>query len=343
MARRFCRGTAPRVVLHPGGHIHETWMVTAGPEELVLQRLNTLVFQDPVLMVDNVMRVTAHLQRRGGRAADIAFTRDGGPIAYDDEARPWRAFRRVPRAVSHPVVTTAETAREVGRAFGRFFAAVQDLPGPPLEEPIPGFKDFHRRKADFEFLIELDPFGRAGSCRRDIEDVRHFHRLIKVLDAAVESGRLPLRTVHNDAKAANALLDEETGEALCVIDLDTVAAGTVLFDVGDLLRSATITVPEDGDPAGVGVRDNQVEGALCGFLAEAGAALTGGERDLIPLAGPLMAYESAMRFLTDFLAGDVYFRVNRPRHNLDRTRAQLRILEALDRAGDRVGDIVAGA
>ncbi|MFP5318487.1 MAG: phosphotransferase enzyme family protein [Acidimicrobiia bacterium] len=345
VARRFCAGgPLQSVELHPGGHIHETYMVRAGSTELVLQRVNTMVFQDPVQMMDNVLRVTAHLRRKApGLAAEIVPSRDGGPLVYDDELRPWRAFRRVPGSVSQTVVTSADAATQVGRAFGRFLASVQDLPGPPLPEPIVGFKDFARRKADFEFLVDLDPFDRAGSCRREIEDVRHHHRLVKTLHAAVDTGWLPLRTVHNDAKAANALLDEATGEALCVVDLDTVAPGTVLFDVGDILRSATVTAPEDGDPASVAIRDNQVEGAICGFLSEAGDLLTDGERELIALAGPLMAYESALRFLTDFLAGDVYFRVNRPRHNLERTRAQLRILAALDRIADRVANLAAGA
>lgn len=345
MARRFCSdGPVQHVEPLPGGHIHETFLVRAGSTEFVLQRVNTMVFQDPLQMMDNVLRVTAHLVRKGpGRAAEVLPSVDGGPLVYDDDVRPWRAFRRVPGAVSHTVVTSAEAATQVGRAFGRFFAAVQDLPGPPLQEPIPGFKDFSRRRADFEFLIDLDPFGRVASCRREIEDVRHHKPLIKTLTAALDTGRVPVRTVHNDAKAANALLDETTGEALCVVDLDTVAPGAVLFDVGDILRCATVTLPEDGDPGSVGIRDNQVEGAICGFLAEAGDLLTDGERELIPLAGPLMAYESAMRFLTDFLAGDVYFRVNRPRHNLDRTRAQLRILAALDRIGDRVATLAAGA
>src|SRR5207253_1257707 len=122
------------------------------------------------------------------------------------------------------------------------------------------------------------------------------------------------------------LVDEGSGEAVCVIDLDTVAPGTVLFDVGDLLRSATVTLPEvTTDLAAVGVVDNLLEGALRGYLAEAGAALTAGERASIPLAGPLMAYESALRFLTDHLEGDRYFRVDRPRHNLDRARSQLQV------------------
>lgn len=353
MARRFCAdGPVQRVEPHPGGHIHETYLVEAGSTSFVLQRVNTMVFQDPVQMMDNVLRVTTHLQRRVRRAgladperrvAEVLASPDGGLLVYDDEVRPWRAFRRVAGATSHTAVTSSTAAFEVGRAFGRFFAWVQDLPGPPLAEAIPGFKDFSRRKADFEFLVDLDPFDRVHTCRREIEDVRHHHRFIRTLDAALDSDRLPPRIVHNDAKAANALLDDQTGEGLCVVDLDTVAAGTVLFDVGDLLRSATVTLPEEGDPSTIGIRDNQVEGAICGYMSEAGDLFTDGERGLIPLAGPLMAYESAMRFLTDFLAGDVYFRIDRPRHNLDRARTQLRIVEALDRAGDRVATLAAGA
>jgi len=178
-------------------------------------------------------------------------------------------------------------------------------------------------------------------CEPEIAAVRGFHRLGEELRAAQADGRLHVRTVHNDAKSDNVLLDDATGEAVCVIDLDTVAQGTVLFDIGDLLRSATVTAAEDDtDLAGLAVRDNLLKAALCGYLEEAGPVLTDAERTLIPLAGPLMAYENALRFLTDHLAGDTYFQIERPRHNLDRARAQLRVLEALDRACDRVAELV---
>ena len=354
MARRFCaNGPVRRVEPLDGGHIHQTWMVESGEGGFVLQGLNNEIFADCVQMMDNVLRVASHLARaarRSGvadperRAVQVLPTADGALLAYDADLRPWRAFRRIDGAMSQAVVESPAVAHEVGRAFGRFFVQVQDLPGRALEETIPGFKDFRRRKDDFEFVVDVDPFGRASTCRREIEGVRHYHRLVKTIAAAWDSDRLPVRIVHNDAKAANVLLDGSTGEALCVIDLDTVAYGTVLYDIGDLLRSATVTSAEDAiDLGGLAVRDNLLEAALDGYLSEAGDILTAGERDFIPMAGPLMAYEAAMRFLTDHLAGDTYFRIDRPRHNLDRARTQLRVLEVLDRAGDRVAALVAAA
>jgi Ser/Thr protein kinase RdoA (MazF antagonist) len=298
-------------------------------------------------MVDNVMRVAEHLRRADPtrRGLEVVRTDDGSVLAYDgDHAAPWRAFRQVPGARSHEVVTAPGVAHEVGRGLGRFLTDIGALPGPPLREPIPGFKDFVRRRQDFEEAVEVDAYGRAGHCEDEIAALRRHHDLVEELADARAAAKLPERLVHNDAKANNVLLDEDTGAAVCVIDLDTVAPGTVLFDVGDLLRSATVTAPEDAvDVSELGVRDNLLEAALRGYLAEAATVLTDAELALFPLAGPLMAYENAIRFLTDHLAGDTYFRIDRPRHNLDRTRAQLRVLEALEHAAERVDEVVRGA
>jgi Ser/Thr protein kinase RdoA (MazF antagonist) len=349
VARRFCgAASVEHIEPHPGGHIHDTWFVAPGPgapaDGLVLQRLNDRVFPNCALMMDNVLRVTTHLHRRRQPTVRVVRSGDGEALVHDGDGRAWRAFERIPAAVSHLVVDRPSTALQIGRALGRFVAQVQDLPGPPLVEPIPGFKDFGRRREDFEFSVEHDPFDRAWSCRWEIEDVRAYHHLGHRLEAALESGELPTRIVHNDAKAANVLLDEATGEAVCVVDLDTVAPGTVLFDVGDLLRSATITSAEDeAGLAGLAVRDNLLAAALGGYLSEVDPLLCDEERALIPLAGPLMAYESAMRFLTDHLAGDTYFRADRPRQNLDRARAQLQVLKALDRAAERVAQLAGAA
>jgi Ser/Thr protein kinase RdoA (MazF antagonist) len=147
--------------------------------------------------------------------------------------------------------------------------------------------------------------------------------------AARADGRLAERTVHNDAKTENILFDEATGEGLCLVDLDTVGPGTVLFDVGDLVRSGAAVLPEDGDPYALTVRPELVEAVLDGYARAGSSFLTPSELDLLPKAGPLMALESAARFLTDHLQGDVYFRVDAPGHNLRRARNQLRILERL--------------
>jgi aminoglycoside phosphotransferase (APT) family kinase protein len=344
IAQRFHGPGRVRVERHQRGHVHDTWFVSTAVASSVLQRLNDRVFGDCVLMMENVVRVADHLRGRLGWALSVLSAADGAVLVYDAEGTPWRAFGRVVGASSHHVVATPEAAREVGRGLGRFLACVQDLPGPPLREPIPGFKDFERRREDFELLVESDPVGRADTGTAEIEAVRRHHGLVDRMTAAQHAGHLPTCVVHNDAKAENVLLDDATGEAVCVIDLDTVAPGTVLFDIGDLLRSATVTSAEDAtDLSALAVRDDLLEAALHGYLSEAGSLLSSEERALIPLAGPLMAYENALRFLTDHLAGDTYYRVDRPRHNLDRARAQLRVLEVLVRAGGRVEELVGRA
>jgi len=247
----------------------------------------------------------------------------------------------VANATSYESLDAPRAAHEVGRALGRFAVLVQDLPGPPLVEPIPHFKDFTFRRDGFELIVELDPFDRAAGCQDEIEALRRHYPLVTELVEAIESGQLPPRLMHNDAKAANVLLDDRAGDAVCVIDLDTVAPGVALYDVGDLLRSATVTAAEDATDLGaLAVRDDLLQAALAGYLREAGALLTDGERALIPSAGPLMAFENALRFLTDHLSGDVYYRVARPRHNLDRARAQLLVVDALTQARGRVAELV---
>lgn len=347
-ARRFAADDFDvRLTRHPAGHIHETWFVDSvgTGAGFVLQRLNDVVFPDCDAMMDNLLRVVSHLAAREpepDRRVLRAVRADGGDalVSSEDGSR-WRAFVLVANATAHESVDAPQAAYEVGRALGRFVALVQDLPGPTLVEPIPHFKDFAFRRDGFEMMVELDPFDRASTCQAEIEALRLHHPLVAELLAAIESGQLPARVVHNDAKASNVLLDDESGEGLCVIDLDTVAPGVVLFDIGDLMRSATVTVAEDAtDLGGVAVRDDLLGAALAGYLHGAGAMMTHGERALIPLAGPLMAYENALRFLADHLSGDVYFRVTRPRHNLDRARVQLRVMDALSRARGRVAELV---
>lgn len=346
-ARRFGAGSDVHLTPHPAGHVHETWIVRGGGPGpgFVLQRVNHSVFPDCARMMDNVLRVAAHLLAQEPepqrRVLQAVLADDGGALVADAGGRRWRAFVFVPDATAYERIGTPAAAGQVGRALGRFVASIQDLPGPLLVEAIPHFKDFGRRRDDFELMVDLDPIGRVASCADEIDRVRGHHGLVAELLEGIATGRLPPRLVHNDAKAANVLLDDRSGEGLCVIDLDTVAPGVVLYDVGDLLRSATVTSDEDAtELGGVAVRDDLLDAALAGYLAEAGTMLTDGERELLPLAGPLMAYENALRFLTDHLAGDVYYRVARPRHNLDRARAQLGVVEALTSARGRVAELV---
>ncbi len=315
------------------GHIHDTFLATfrgcsAGLDRIVLQRVNTIVFVDHHLLAANVARVTAHLD--GREAPRPVPHRSGAAVmAVGGDGSRWRAWRFVPgrtvRRFEHPA-----PARAAAGVLARLAARLADLPGPSLVEPIAGFHDFAGRRAAFEAAVAADGAGREAGCRPEIDGVREAMAVADELAAARAAGLLPERLVHNDAKAENIVFDEAGQQVRAIIDLDTVAPGTVLFDVGDLIRSGAATGPEDSTDVGrLGV-DHAIAGAVIeGYQAAAPDLLTDGERASMGLAGPLMAFEAALRFLTDHLAGDVYFRIGRPGHNLDRARAQLRLVELL--------------
>ncbi|MGH9266402.1 MAG: phosphotransferase enzyme family protein, partial [Acidimicrobiales bacterium] len=208
---------------------------------------------------------------------------------------------------------------------------VADLAGlhPPLPEVIPGFHDVPARLGALERAQQADTAGRAAECRPEVAAVLDHAGLARQVAEARVGGRLPERTVHNDAKTENLLFDAATGDALCLVDLDTVGPGTVLFDLGDLVRSGATAAPEDGRPDHLTVDPEIVAALLDGYASAGTGFLTEAEVAFLPLAGPLMALESAARFLTDHLQGDVYFRIEGPGHNLRRARNQLRVLELL--------------
>jgi Ser/Thr protein kinase RdoA (MazF antagonist) len=288
----------------------------------VQQRVNVDVFTDPALLAANLGRVTAHL----GMPARVLGD-DGRPYCRDAEGRLWRAYRYVDGTIVGRF-ENVDQARSAAGAFARLVARLADLPGPPLVGPIAGFHDFDARLAAFHRAVAADTRGRLAQCGVEVDAVEAASSLVNELNAARAAGRLPERTVHNDAKIDNVVFDGDT--AIAVLDLDTVGPGTVLFDVGDLVRSGAATAGED-EPGAVGVRADIVAAVIDGYVDAVPGMLTDGERDLLPLAGPLMAFEAALRFVTDHLQGDVYFRTDGPGHNLVRARAQLALLEALDR------------
>jgi Ser/Thr protein kinase RdoA (MazF antagonist) len=336
---------------HGSGHIHETFVAvharSAGARSrTILQRLNGSVFRDLEAMMDNVARVTAHqraaLERRrvpdaARRALTPIPTREGGLLHRDTSGAAWRAFAFVEGAHARDTVDSPRTAFEAARAFGDFLACLTDLPGPPLAVTIPHFHDLARRYAAFEAALAADPHGRAARAALAIDEARRRHERTRAALAAYGAEPLPRRVVHNDCKINNVLLDDASGEGLCVIDLDTVMEGTVLADFGDLARTATCPAPEDERDLSRVRFDPVLFAALArGYLAGARGTLCETERALLPIAGVVQSLENALRFLADHLEGDVYFRIHRPGQNLDRARAQLRLAahmaEALDQS-----------
>jgi len=337
-AAAFALGAgAPRAQRFGSGHIHDTFAVAVGapPGErrFVLQRVHTGIFRDPEGLMRNLARVTAHLRARAGpgaRALALVPARDGERFHRDAAGGFWRCFERIEGAHAIDRVEHPREAFAAAQAFGAFLAALADLPGPPLVEVIPHFHDLPRRQADLAAALRADPRGRAAAVAPEAAAARASAGLLARELAAAGADALPRRVVHNDCKVNNVLLDDRTGEGVCVIDLDTVMEGTVLADFGDLARTAACPAAEDErELARVDFDLARFEALAQGYLAGAGSALSAGELRALPLAGPLLALENAVRFLADHVAGDVYFRVHRPDHNLDRARAQLRLAERM--------------
>lgn len=322
------------------GHIHDTFVATsetpAGARRFVVQCINTHVFRDPGAVMDNLLRVTEHQRRalaRAGaadaerRALRVVPTRDGRAFHVDDGGRPWRCFPFVEGTVSHERPAGPGQALEAARAFGRFVACLADLPAPPLHLTIPGFHDLAGRRAALEASTLRDAVGRGGGVARELDATRAW--LERAATLADEAG-LPRRAVHNDCKLNNLLFDAVREEALCVVDLDTVMEGSVVHDFGELVRTATCLGAEDErDLAGMRVELPLHEALARGFVEGVGALLAREELEALATAGARMALENSVRFLTDYLDGDVYFRVKGPSHNLDRQRAQLRLADLL--------------
>ena len=343
------------------GHVNRSWTVTlrspgTGPRPpkiepgFLLQRINAQVFPHPGRVLENVARVTAHLAaaiRAAGlpsperRALALVPTRDGGLWHRDGEGWYWRVYPFITGTKVQEHVTTPAEARQVGRAFGSFQRLLSDYRGEPLHETIPRFHDTAWRVAALEAAAGADRAGRLAGCRREVDALIGRRAVAAVLPSLLASGSVPRRIAHNDAKSSNVLLDQSTGEALCVVDLDTVMPGTALADFGDMVRSSTSPTAEDEpELSRVFVRRDLFAALAEGYLSEAGATLTAAEREHLVFAGRWITYEQAVRFLTDHLDGDRYYRVTHPGHNLQRAGAQLALLESLERQEDRLrGDI----
>ncbi len=321
------------------GHIHETFVATweggGAAVRYVHQRISTRVFPDPALVMGNLARVTAHLRAalalRGVRDLDrrvltLVPARGGGPLWTAPDGSVWRTFLLIEGTVTRETIEGREQAHRVARAFAEFSGLLSDLPPPSLAVTIPGFHDLGRRITDFESAVAGDSAGRASRVRGEIEATRAAYSELSRLLALARPEQAPRRVMHHDCKLNNLLLDAETGEALCVIDLDTVMEGSVLSDFGELVRTATCRSPEDEPRLERVAFDLGLFEALAGgYLAGAADWISEPEAELLPLAGPTLGLMNAIRFLGDHLAGDVYFRVHREGQNLDRHRAQLRL------------------
>ena len=332
-------GELQRAERYGSGHIHDTWcaMFADGgvTRRMILQRINTVIFANPIAVMQNIERVTAHLHSglAGGADADrrvlrLIPARNGASWHVDGNGGYWRAYWFIEGASTFDTVRSPRQAFEAARAFGEFQRQLAGLPGPRLHESIAGFHDTARRFAAFEQMLGADAAGRSKAAQEEIA----FAMARKPLALALLSAGLPERVTHNDTKLNNVLLDDATGEGICVIDLDTVMPGLAAYDFGDMVRTMTCPAAEDEHDASRVAMDFELfESVLRGYLVGAASFLTASERKSLIIGAKVIVFEQGIRFLGDYLGGDTYYRVSRPEQNLDRCRTQFKLLESLEK------------
>ena len=325
------------------GHINDTYIITCqqggSPIRYILQRINHDVFHQPAVVMQNVKATTEHLRKKISeessvdltrRTMTIVPTRGGAPYYQDIKGNYWRAYVFIERVNSSHTAEKPEQAEQVGRAFGLFQKRLADLPTEKIQETIP---QFHNGALRFEALkqaINEDKQGRANKIHDEIDFCKKNKDIIHTFSSAIKEGKLPVRITHNDTKIDNVLLDNETGEVMCIVDLDTVMPGLVHYDFGDMVR--TLTSPADEDDRNlnnVTMRMNFFEALSKGYLSEANSFLNKTEKDYLAVAGKVITFQLGLRFLTDYLNGDLYFRAHRDEQNLDRARVQFKLVEKM--------------
>ena len=331
------------------GNINQTYKLQflgeeGEPKEYILQRLNTYVFKNPREVMENIRRVTSHIRRQLGadcsrRVLHFRTAADGAPYV-ENETGFWRAYRYIDRAQTYDTVSAAHF-EQAGYAFGEFQGNLADFPVETLHETIPHFHDTPDRMRQLKEAIREDRAGRVASVQPEIRFILERESAAGTIVEALDSGRIPLRVTHNDTKINNVLFDTDTDTPICVIDLDTVMPGSALYDYGDAIRSGANTAGEDEADLSLVHFDLELfERFTAGYLSAAGTRLTAEEIRLFPQAAQILTLELCARFLTDYLNGDVYFKVKKPGHNLIRTRNQIELVRQMEDHMDEMASIV---
>lgn len=314
------------------GHINDTYRLeireSGQLQAWLLQRLNHQVFRQPAAVMDNIRLVAKHLASQSYPLKILSPrpTLSGEYLYHDDGGNYWRVFPFFENTVTYERVETPAQAFEAARAFGAFARALNGLDVAQLQATIPGFHNGEKRLADFLTALENAIPERLSEAQTEVDTILHNQLIFK----KVAELKLPLRAIHHDTKINNLLFDASTGKAACVIDLDTVMPGIVLSDFGDLVRTSVSLADEDeADLSKVQFRQAIYDALLEGFLAEMGGLLTPAELGALPVAGPWLTLMQAIRFIGDYLAGDVYYKVKHPKHNLVRGRNQLALFEQM--------------
>ncbi|MBQ9952323.1 MAG: aminoglycoside phosphotransferase family protein [Clostridia bacterium] len=346
IANRFAiKGEAVYCERYGQGHINETYLVkSSGGADYILQKVNNTVFKDVPGLMNNIASVTKYLGQRDPdprHTLHLVPTLDGKDYLVDEEGKPWRLYDFVMDSVCLQAAETPEDFYQSAVAFGMFQRQLSEFPADTLVEVIPHFHDTPDRYRIFREAIEKDVCGRKHLVEEEIAFALAREEEAASLMNQLNAGILPLRVTHNDTKLNNVMLDAEKRTPLCVIDLDTVMPGLMAFDFGDSIRFGASTALEDEkDLSKVEMSLDLYETYVKGFVATCGASMTDAEAESLPMGAKLMTLECGVRFLTDFLSGDVYFHIKRPEHNLDRCRTQFKLVADMEKKWTEMHEIV---
>ena len=337
------------------GHINDTRLVTTvdgeGKEHLyVLQKINKNVFRRPDLLMENYVNVTRFIRDKiaiaGGdpdrEVLNVVKAVDGKDYVIDDDGEYWRLLLFVTDSLSYDKVERPEQFYESAVAFGNFQYMLRDYPADTLHETIVNFHTTPDRYNNLMAAVEKNVCGRLSDVTAEVEFCRERIGFVGTLERAHKEGKLPLKVTHNDTKLNNILFDNATGRPLCVVDLDTIMPGYSVNDFGDSIRfGATTALEDEADLSKVNFDINLYELYVKGFIEGAKGGLSEGELELLPIGAIMMTFECGMRFLTDYLSGDTYFRTHRPGHNLDRARNQFKLVSDMEKVLPEMKNIVA--
>ena len=336
------------------GHINDTYLLMyeigkMGSIRVILQRVNQEIFTNPVELMRNIEGVTTYLKKiikkNGGNpereTLNLIPAKDEKYYFVDSKGEYWRSYKYITDATSYDLVENPKDFYESAVAFGHFQKLLSNYPAETLNETIKGFHDTESRLIAFKEAVEKDSFGRAAKVQKEIRFVLEREEISSVFGKLLAKGEIPLRVTHNDTKLNNIMIDYATGKGLCVIDLDTIMPGLAMNDFGDSIRFGASTAAED---------EKDLEKVTCsmelfelytkGFLEECREQLTTKEIELLPMGAKVMTFECGIRFLTDYLEGDHYFKIHREDHNLDRCRTQFKLVADMEKKWDLMQKIV---
>lgn len=337
------KGTLTECIPFGSGHINDTYRLTYEDEGctrcFILQKMNKSIFTKPVELMENIMGVTSWLRKKiqenGGDAEretlNVIPNKEGKPYCVDSTGEYWRVYLLIENAVSYDRVEKEDDFYQSAVAFGKFQGLLADYPADTLHETIANFHNTVDRFAKFKAALEADCCHRAAEVPEEISFVLEREALAHILCDKLERGELPLRVTHNDTKLNNIMIDNATGKAICVVDLDTVMPGLSVYDFGDSIRFGASTGDEDEkDLSKIWMDLHLFEVYTKGFIEGCAGALTAEELDALPMGAIMMTFECGMRFLTDYLEGDHYFKIHREGHNLDRCRTQFKLVADME-------------